>query len=61
MKTCTQKKPHAITDMKENKNTDSTIVGSMNHIYFIGWKIDESVMNVFKQCWPVMEKLHTIK
>jgi hypothetical protein len=35
--------------MKDNKNTDSTIVGSMNHIYFIGWKIDESVMNVFKQ------------
>ena len=33
---------------------------TVTEMYIRGWKIDESVMNVFKQCWPVMEKLHTI-
>jgi len=26
-----------------------------------GWKIDEVMMNIFQQCWPTMNKLHTIK
>jgi len=31
------------------------------HVVTSGWKIDESMMNTFRQCWPTMEKLHTIK
>jgi len=26
-----------------------------------GWRIDEVMMNIFQQCWPTMNKLHTIK
>ena len=26
-----------------------------------GWKVDMAMMGVFQMCWPVMDRLHTIK
>ena len=28
---------------------------------FLGWKVDVAMMMVFKQCWPRMDRLQTIK
>nr|XP_034320780.1 leucine-rich repeat-containing protein 71 isoform X29 [Crassostrea gigas] len=33
---------------------------TVTEIYIRGWKIDDVMMNTLKQCWSVMEKLHTI-
>nr|XP_022303410.1 leucine-rich repeat-containing protein 71-like isoform X8 [Crassostrea virginica] len=33
---------------------------TVTEIYIRGWKIDDIMMNTLKQCWSVMEKLHTI-
>ncbi|XP_067653711.1 leucine-rich repeat-containing protein 71-like isoform X3 [Haliotis asinina] len=33
---------------------------TVTEIYIRGWKVDECMMNIFKQCWPAMERLHTI-
>ncbi|XP_046567988.1 leucine-rich repeat-containing protein 71-like [Haliotis rubra] len=33
---------------------------TVTEIYIHGWKVDECMMNIFKQCWPAMERLHTI-
>ena len=27
----------------------------------LGWKVDEVMMSIFQQCWPTMNKLHSIK
>ena len=34
---------------------------TVTELYIRGWKIDESMMNVFKQCWPKMDRLHTVR
>lgn len=33
------------------------------HIFICpsGWKVDMAMMGVFQMCWPVMDRLHTIK
>lgn len=33
---------------------------TVTEVYIRGWKVDEPIMNILKQCWPLMEKLHTI-
>ncbi|XP_041358854.1 leucine-rich repeat-containing protein 71-like [Gigantopelta aegis] len=33
---------------------------TVTEVYIRGWKIDNLMMNVFRQCWPVLEKLQTI-
>lgn len=33
---------------------------TVTEVYIRGWKIDDVMMNTLKQCWSVMEKLHTI-
>ncbi|XP_052101940.1 leucine-rich repeat-containing protein 71-like isoform X11 [Mytilus californianus] len=33
---------------------------TVTEIYIRGWKIVEPIMEIFKQCWPKMAKLHTI-
>lgn len=33
---------------------------TVTEIYIRGWKIDDVMMSTLKQCWSVMEKLHTI-
>ncbi|KAJ8311435.1 hypothetical protein KUTeg_010790 [Tegillarca granosa] len=42
----------------EMENPDK--LDTVTEIYVRGWKVDEMMMNVFKQCWSTMEKLHTI-
>ncbi|XP_033726275.1 leucine-rich repeat-containing protein 71-like isoform X3 [Pecten maximus] len=48
-------KPSVQVEM-ENYDKPDTVT----EIYIRGWKIDETMMATFAQCWPVMEKLHTI-
>ncbi|CAH1789534.1 unnamed protein product [Owenia fusiformis] len=33
---------------------------TVTELFIRGWKIDEPMMGVFQQTWPLMEKLHTI-
>lgn len=33
---------------------------TVNEIFIRGWKIDTVMMDIFIQCWPTMEKLHSI-
>lgn len=33
---------------------------TVTEIFIRGWKIDETMMETLKQCWPTMEKLHSI-
>ncbi|XP_041356340.1 leucine-rich repeat-containing protein 71-like isoform X2 [Gigantopelta aegis] len=33
---------------------------TVSELFVRGWRIDESMMNIFRQCLPVLEKLHTI-
>lgn len=33
---------------------------TVTEVFIRGWKIDEPMMNIFKQCWPRLERLHTI-
>ena len=42
-------------------NTDSQIMCSLWFTCMQGWKIDDVMMSIFQHCWPVMNKLHTIK
>lgn len=30
-------------------------------LFCAGWKIDQTMMEIFQSCWPPLEKLHTIK
>ncbi|XP_062601886.1 leucine-rich repeat-containing protein 71-like isoform X21 [Saccostrea cucullata] len=46
----------AIQVEMENYDKPETVT----EIYIRGWKIDDIMMNTLKQCWSVMEKLHTI-
>ncbi|XP_069102764.1 leucine-rich repeat-containing protein 71-like isoform X10 [Argopecten irradians] len=48
-------KPSVQVEM-ENYDKPDTVT----EIFIRGWKIDETMMATFAQCWPVMEKLHTI-
>ncbi|XP_060075179.1 leucine-rich repeat-containing protein 71-like [Ylistrum balloti] len=48
-------KPSVQVEM-ENYDKPDTVT----EIFIRGWKIDEAMMSTFAQCWPVMEKLHTI-
>ena len=34
---------------------------TVTELFIRGWKIDDTMMNIFRQCWSSMEKLHTIK
>ncbi|XP_048251242.1 leucine-rich repeat-containing protein 71-like isoform X4 [Haliotis rufescens] len=33
---------------------------TVTEVYIRGWKVDDCMMEIFKQCWPAMERLHTI-
>ncbi|XP_025081847.1 leucine-rich repeat-containing protein 71-like isoform X2 [Pomacea canaliculata] len=33
---------------------------AVTEIYIRGWKIDQTMMEIFQSCWPPLEKLHTI-
>lgn len=33
---------------------------TVTEIFIRGWKIDTTMMEIFKHCWPTMEKLHSI-
>ncbi|KAK2148011.1 hypothetical protein LSH36_521g01075 [Paralvinella palmiformis] len=33
---------------------------TVTEVYIRGWKVDVMMMNIFKQCWPKMDRLHTI-
>ncbi|KAK3095987.1 hypothetical protein FSP39_021669 [Pinctada imbricata] len=48
-------KPSVQVEM-ENYDKPDTV----SEMFVRGWKIDDQMMNTFKQCWSVMEKLHTI-
>ncbi|CAG2223961.1 unnamed protein product [Mytilus edulis] len=48
-------KPSVQVEM-ENFDKPDTVT----EIYIRGWKIVEPIMEIFKQCWPKMAKLHTI-
>ncbi|KAL5019458.1 hypothetical protein ScPMuIL_002350 [Solemya velum] len=42
----------------EMENTDKP--DTVTEIFIRGWKIDVTMMNIFKQCWPTIEKLHSV-
>ena len=33
---------------------------TVTELYIRGWKVDVAMMMIFKQCWPKMDRLHTI-
>lgn len=33
---------------------------TVNEVFVRGWKVDTVMMDIFTQCWPTMEKLHSI-
>ena len=33
---------------------------TVTEVYVRGWRIDEPMMTIFKQCWPKLDRLHTI-
>ncbi|XP_053379171.1 leucine-rich repeat-containing protein 71-like isoform X6 [Mercenaria mercenaria] len=48
-------KPSIQVEM-DNQDKPDTV----NEIFIRGWKVDTVMMDIFKQCWPTMEKLHSI-
>lgn len=34
---------------------------TVTELYTRGWQINATTMDIFKQCWSTMDKLHTIK
>lgn len=34
---------------------------TVTEVFVRGWKVDDTMMNIFRQCWASMEKLHSIK
>ncbi|XP_060601535.1 leucine-rich repeat-containing protein 71-like isoform X4 [Ruditapes philippinarum] len=48
-------KPSIQVEMDNQDKADT-----VNEIFIRGWKIDATMMDIFKQCWPTMEKLHSI-
>ena len=49
-------KPHIQVEM-DNHDKEDTVT----EMYIRGWKIDEPIMTIFKQCIPKMDRLTTIK
>ncbi|XP_050396930.1 leucine-rich repeat-containing protein 71 isoform X3 [Patella vulgata] len=48
-------KPTIDVEMDNPDKTDTVC-----EVYIRGWKIDDTMMHIFRQCWPSMDKLHTI-
>ena len=49
-------KPCVCVEM-DNPDKEETVT----EMYIRGWKIDEPIMTIFKQCMPKMDRLHTFK
>ncbi|XP_063953862.1 leucine-rich repeat-containing protein 71-like isoform X3 [Lytechinus pictus] len=48
-------KPKIHLEMEKEDKQDT-----VTEIFIRGWKIDETMVGIFKQCFPAIEKLHTI-
>ncbi|XP_041457800.1 leucine-rich repeat-containing protein 71-like isoform X5 [Lytechinus variegatus] len=48
-------KPKIHVEMEKEDKQDT-----VTEIFIRGWKIDETMVGIFKQCFPAIEKLHTI-
>ncbi|XP_064596070.1 leucine-rich repeat-containing protein 71-like isoform X2 [Liolophura sinensis] len=48
-------KPCVQVDMENPDRLDT-----VTEVFIRGWKIDIIMMRTFEQCWPMMEKLHTV-
>ncbi|XP_072174280.1 leucine-rich repeat-containing protein 71-like [Diadema setosum] len=48
-------KPKIQVEMEKEDKPDT-----VTEVFIRGWKIDDLMVSIFKQCFPAMEKLHTI-
>ncbi|XP_071501754.1 leucine-rich repeat-containing protein 71-like [Diadema antillarum] len=48
-------KPRIQVEMEKEDKPDT-----VTEVFIRGWKIDDLMVGIFKQCFPAMEKLHTI-
>merc|ERR1711963_902249 len=48
-------KPSVQVELDANEKWDT-----VSEVFIRGWKIDTTMMETFQQCWPCLERLHTI-